>query len=43
MSTPKEFPSFDFTPHGHHYLTRVIRLLVNTSRCLAVTHISHNW
>jgi len=29
--------------HGHHHVTRVLRLLMSTSRCLATTPTSHNW
>jgi len=42
-STPREFLSFDSTPHGHHHVTCVLRLLMSTSRCLATTPTSHNW
>jgi len=41
--TPHEFPSFDSITHGHYHFTRVLRLLMNTSRCPSTTPTSHNW
>jgi len=38
----KGIPSFDITSHGHHHVNRVLRLLMSTSRCLAVIPIGHN-
>jgi len=38
----KGFLSFGYTPHGNHHVTHVLRLLMNTSRCLAATPTSHN-
>jgi len=28
--------------HGHHHITRVLCLLMSTSRCLATTPTNHN-